>query len=85
MVIVGATWSHPAVSVALQWAMLIADTVSENGSDAYSVCVLRSIDPTFACGSAMGTSATGAQPERCLALHVAPSITSISGWLRLPA
>src|SRR6266568_2598087 len=59
------TAAQPAVRAALQVAVLITATVPENGSEAYSVWLARSIAPTLACGCAIGIVASGAHPDRC--------------------
>src|SRR5215467_2174195 len=87
IVIVGGLAEQPAVFMALQVAMLITDATRENGSTAYSVCVAGSIDcgPKLASGSAIGIVATGWQPAGFPARHVAALITSILGFVLLPA
>ena len=82
--ITGGVAAQSAVAAALHVAVLITETVSEYGSAAYSVWVASSTAPTFACGWAIGISATGAHPARSAGLQVAPLITSISGVFRLP-
>src|SRR5580700_616947 len=81
---VGGAAAQPEVSSALQVAVLIRNTLLDGGSAAYSVWVAASIAPTLAPGSGTGISAIGAQPDRSRVWQVAPLITSISGWLRLP-
>src|SRR5215470_1793888 len=86
-VIVGRLAEQPAVWCALQAAVSITETVSEDGSEAYRVCVAGSKDcvPMLASGSAIGMAATGAQPDTWAALQVAASITSIRDLDRFPA
>src|SRR6516164_174606 len=85
IVTVGGCWVQPEVLVALQAAVLIMNTLRDGRSAAYRVCVASSIAPTLAPGAATGISATGAHPARCAGWQVAEIITSICGWLRLPA
>src|SRR5215510_10685341 len=85
IVTVGWCWAQPEVLAALQVAVLIMNTFRDGGSAAYRVWVASSIAPTLAPGAATGTSATGAHPARSAALQVAALMTSICGWLRVPA
>src|SRR6516164_9578478 len=82
---VGGAAAQPEVFSALQTAVLIMNTFVLGGSATYSVWVAASMAPTLAPGSATGTCATGAHPARSVAWQVAALITSICGWLRLPA
>src|SRR5580704_8769061 len=80
----GGAAAQPAVCSALQVAVLMTNTLSDGGSAAYRVWVASSIAPTLAPGSGTGISAAGAQRARSRVWQVAPLITSITGWLRLP-
>src|SRR5215467_4705209 len=82
---VGGCWAQPEVLAALQVAVLIMNTLRDGGSAAYRVWVASSIAPTLAPGSGIGICATGAHPARSAAWQVDALITSICGWLKLPA
>src|SRR5262249_41367050 len=69
----------------VQVAWLIRKTLRDGGSAGYRVWVASSIAPTLAPGSGIGICATGAHPARSAAWQVDALITSICGWLKLPA